>query len=124
MATAPYRKILIIDDDKQFQEPLIKYLTLKKFQVNIADSGKVGLQLNDHLQFDLIITDLRMEEMDGLQVIKKFAAIHPHAKIIVISGFVDDDEFKEINDQQVVKAIFSKPVDYEELFSKIDELLK
>ncbi len=113
-----FKKILIIDDDELFVKPLIKFLTLNKFQINIANSGIDGIDLQELIRFDLIITDLKMEGMSGIEVIKFIVGKHPDAKIIVMSGFLNDESYNELNTKNVV-AILEKPFDYEELLSKI-----
>lgn len=118
-----FKKILVIDDDELFLKPLIKYLTMMKYQVNKANRGDHGLDLHKTLQFDLIITDLRMEGINGLEVIKLINENHPGTKIIVISGFVNEDEFGEIRDNKSVVGIFQKPVDYNTLNEKIREVV-
>ncbi|OHD08418.1 MAG: hypothetical protein A2086_07660 [Spirochaetes bacterium GWD1_27_9] len=118
-----YKKILIIDDDEIFLKPLIKFLTLMKFQVNIASNGVIGIDLHKTIKFDLIITDLKMEKMNGIEVIKLINKNYPDSKLIVVSGFVNDSEFQEIKNSPNVAAIYEKPVDYEELLAKIKEII-
>lgn len=119
-----YKKILIIEDDEVFMKPLVKFLTYNQFQVNIARNALTGLDLQDNIQFDLIITDLRMEGMSGSEAIMKISAKYPDAKIVVISGYLEEDEeFKRISDNPQVYAVYEKPVDYEELLDKIKEIL-
>ena len=122
-ALQSYKKILVIDDDELFLKPLTKFLTLMKFQVNIADSGYKALDLYESIKFDLIITDLKMEGMSGIDVINFISEKYHDAKIIVISGFVDENEFKDLKNISKVSAIFEKPVDFEKLLAKIKEVI-
>ncbi|HPO49204.1 MAG TPA: response regulator [Spirochaetota bacterium] len=118
-----FKKILIIDDDEIFLRPLIKFLTLMKFQVNIANSGIKGVELYSEIKFDLVITDLKMEDMNGIEVVNLIAKKYPDSKIIVISGFLNDDEFCEIKNNPHVVSIFEKPLDFEVLLEKIKEII-
>ncbi|HOV13499.1 MAG TPA: response regulator [Spirochaetota bacterium] len=118
-----FKKILIIDDDEIFLRPLIKFLTLMKFQVNIANSGVKGVELYGEIKFDLVITDLKMEEMNGIEVVNLITKNYPQSKIIVISGFLNSDEFQEIKNNPHVVTIFEKPLDYEVLLEKIKEII-
>jgi DNA-binding NtrC family response regulator len=118
-----YKKILVIDDDDLFLRPLTKFLTLMKYQVNIANSGYKALDLYESIKFDLIITDLRMEGMSGVEVINYISERYPDARIIVISGYVDETEFQNINKVANVSAIFEKPIDFEKLLKKIKEII-
>ena len=122
-AQISYKKILVIDDDALFLKPLTKFLTLMKYQVNIADNGYKALDLYESIKFDLIITDLNMEGMNGVEVINYIGERYPDTKIIVISGYVDRKEFQDIKNISRVFAIFEKPVDFESLLKKIKEII-
>jgi len=118
-----YKKILVIDDDEVFLKPLIKFLTLMKFQVNIANSGLNGIDLHQAIKFNLIITDLKMEGISGVEVVKKISEKYPDTKIIVVSGFVNEEEFQDIKNNTSVAAIYEKPIDYDVLLKKINEII-
>lgn len=119
-----FKKILIIEDDEIFLKTLVKFLTHNQFQVNIAKNALTGLDLQDNIKFNLIISDLRMEGMSGAEAISKISAKYPEAKVIVISGYVKEDEdFKKIRDNKQVCAVYEKPVDFNELLGKIKEVL-
>ncbi len=119
-----YKKILIIEDDEIFLKPLVKFLTTNQFQVNIANNALTGIDLQDNIKFDIIITDLRMEGMSGAEAITKISAKYPDSKIIVVSGFIkEDEEFKQIKNNTQVCAVYEKPVDFNELLDKIKESL-
>jgi len=94
-----------------------------KYQVNIAENGLSGLNLHDYIKFNLIITDLKMEGMNGIELINFLLTRYPETKIMVISGHIDLEEFQEIKNNKYVKAIFEKPVDYEQLLKKIKEII-
>ena len=64
-------KILIVDDNRTFLEKLDKVLRLEKHQTNLAQSGKEALEIIKTKQFDLILTDLKMGEISGIDLIKQ-----------------------------------------------------
>lgn len=117
-----YKKILIIEDEEVFLKPLQKFLTLKRFQVNIAKNATVGLDLQDNINFDIIITDLKMEGMTGVDAINRISAKYPNARIIVVSGFLEESEFKDIKNNSHVSAVYEKPIDFNMLLEKIREI--
>jgi DNA-binding NtrC family response regulator len=119
-----YSKILLIDDDEIFIKPLSKFLTLNKFQVNNAMSAETAVNLQNNINFDLIITDLNLGESSGIDAINKIVNKYPDAKIIVISGYLNNQEFNSINKNKQVAAIFEKPIDYDELLKKINEIIQ
>lgn len=118
-----FKKILIIDDDDVFVKPLRKFLTLNKFQVNVAENGMNGLELQTALDVDLIITDLRMEGMTGIDVINNVSKTFPDTPIMVVSGFINDSEFGGVDGYKNVVGIYQKPIDYEKLIEQIKNVV-
>ena len=121
--TASFKKILIIDDDDVFVKPLRKFLTLNKFQVNVAENGMNGLELQTALDVDLIITDLRMEGMTGIDVINNVSKTFPNTPIMVVSGFINDSEFGGVDGYKNVVGVYQKPIDYEKVIEQIKNVI-
>ncbi len=86
-------KILVIDDDPLIRKIFSKFLTGKKFTVLEAENGREGLRLFNEEIPDLVLTDLRMPEMTGLDVIKTISEKSIQIPIIVVSG---TDDIKEM----------------------------
>lgn len=80
------RKILIIDDEKEILDSLSSILEDEGFSVLKAEDGKRGLDLYEKELPDLVILDLWMPEMDGIEVLKKIKRMKKDARVIVISG--------------------------------------
>lgn len=80
------RKLLIIDDDTLVRQSIATYLEDSGFQVLEAASGAAGMQLVQEQLPELVITDLRMPDLDGLQVLQKLHEQKPDLPVIVISG--------------------------------------
>ncbi len=78
--------ILVIDDEKNIREGLAAALELEDYQVFMADDGKVGLELLKKEAIDLIITDLRMNEVGGEKVLSTVIAQNPATKVIILTG--------------------------------------
>lgn len=79
--------ILFVDDEKQFAQAMSKVLRLRGFGVQTAFSGNEALDRFQTGSFDLVITDLKMPVMDGIQFIRHVRQINPSQKIIVITAF-------------------------------------
>lgn len=117
---ALYRKLLVIEDDDLFSIPLVRFLTQNQFQVNLAKEATFGVELQENINFDLIITDLQMDGMSGKEAIDKIAEKYPETKIIVMSGYIGvKDEFCDIKNNPYVCAVFEKPIDYMQLLETI-----
>jgi phosphoserine phosphatase RsbU/P len=79
-------KILVIDDEKLVRESIAIYLEDSGYQVIEAEDGHKGLELFDQIRPDLVLCDLRMPGIDGLEVLSKITAISPDTPIIIVSG--------------------------------------
>lgn len=82
------KKILVIDDDVDICSLLQRFLTKNDFEVTCAYSASKGIEaLID--RFDLIISDYRLNDMDGKDLLLKIKNIQPHAPVIIITGYSD-----------------------------------
>lgn len=79
--------IFVVDDEKSMREFLEIMLTKEGYRVSLAESGEEACQVLDKESFDLIITDIRMKDIDGIEVLKKAKAVSPEAKVVLISAF-------------------------------------
>lgn len=76
-------KILIIDDERAIRNTLKDILELEGYSVSVAENGKQGVEMAEKESFDLIYSDIKMPEMDGLEVLDKLNGLCP---IVMISG--------------------------------------
>ena len=114
MASA--HKILLLDDDEQMLElyqQLLQDLPSKP-EVQTSSSGARAISLLDSEPFTLLITDLRMPKMDGLQVLSIVRRKFPHLRIIVLTGLVDE-EYRSRAYAQGVELFWQKPSNGEEM---------
>ncbi|HWR90584.1 MAG TPA: sigma-54 dependent transcriptional regulator, partial [Dissulfurispiraceae bacterium] len=79
--------ILIVDDEKIALKNLEHVMTKEGYTVIGTQSGHQALKLLEEHDFDVVLTDLRMEKVDGLQVLKKSRDISPMTEVIMITGF-------------------------------------
>jgi len=82
-------RVLLVDDQLDFINGLARLLMVEfqDFQVLTADGGKAALALLDKSSVDLLITDLQMPEMNGLQLMTEIQRRHPAIKVIILTGF-------------------------------------
>jgi CheY-like chemotaxis protein len=113
---AMQQKILLLDDDQQmldlYQE-LLKHLPSKP-EVRTSDSGTRAIALLESEPFHLLITDLRMPKMDGLQVLAIVRRKFPHLRIVVLTGVLDE-EYRSRAYAQGVELFWQKPTNSEEV---------
>jgi len=114
--------ILIIDDEEDIAEELADLLQSTGRDVIYRTSALSALDLAEKQSFDLVITDMRMPEMDGAELIRKISDISCHGKtpaFIVISGHLGaSDDLSHLHD--IPYNLVPKPVDVDMLFSQIE----
>ncbi|TGK84811.1 PAS domain S-box protein [Leptospira bourretii] len=121
----PSSKILIVDDVKQNVELIQLLMTSNGHEVEIARNGKEALDLFLTKPFDLILMDIQMPEMDGLEATRQIRAYEKkdssHIPIIALSASVfDEDKISAKN--AGMDGFVSKPIDLQDLFSEIEKV--
>jgi DNA-binding NtrC family response regulator len=111
-------KVLLIDDDQEFLDILSERLTIRDMDVKTAASAKAGLDLVKNAVFDVIILDLQMPEMDGLQALEQLTTINPHLQIILLTGHATVARGVQAMKLGAVDVL-EKPVNIRELVEKI-----
>ena len=79
-------RILIIDDEKAIRDSFSAHLEDCEYEILTAENGRIGLQLFETQTPDLVIVDLRMPEVDGIQVLERISRTSPLTPLIVASG--------------------------------------
>ncbi|MBI9110911.1 response regulator [Maridesulfovibrio ferrireducens] len=82
-------KILVIDDEKATLNMFKMLLSVYGHEVLTAENGEIGIELFDTEKPDLVMTDIKMPGVDGLQVLGRIKAMSPEAEVIVITGHGD-----------------------------------
>jgi DNA-binding NtrC family response regulator len=108
-------KILIADDDPTILSLLNKILLSKGYEVQLAEHGGVAEKLLKSEQFDLLISDIKMEPVDGMQLLKKTRQLRPHVGAIMLTAYATV--------ATAVEAMKEGAFDYIPKPFKIDELL-
>ena len=84
-----HSNILLVDDNRDGL--LVRRTLLEElgYAVSIALNGEEGLKLFESANFDVVVTDYRMPRMNGAELIQRIRKLNPHARIILLSGFVE-----------------------------------
>ncbi len=107
-------KILVVDDDKGSLTALGEAMTREGYLVTLASSGEEALRIGQEQDFDVVITDLRMQGVDGLQVVRTLKNSSPETVVIVMTGFASMET--------VVDAIAAGAYDYISKPFKLDQM--
>jgi two-component system alkaline phosphatase synthesis response regulator PhoP len=105
------KKILVIDDDEFIQGLLSISLREEGYDVTCADDGQIGFNKAVTEDFDLIITDIKMPNWSGAESIYGLNLVNNTTKIIVVSGYIEDELREELESYDNVIKIFPKPFD-------------
>lgn len=115
--------ILLVDDNESVRKALSALLGLRNYSVLEAGSGEEGMEIaarhDDPIH--LLITDVMLPQMSGLQFADQFSAQHPDAKILFVSGATEDSVGEE--NLKPGTAFLQKPVTMKVLVDKIRSLL-
>jgi DNA-binding NtrC family response regulator len=80
-------RILVIDDEEIVRVSCKKCLTPEGYDVDVAANGIEGLAMTENNRYDVILTDLKMPDMDGMEFLAKVKERHPDTKVIMITGY-------------------------------------
>ncbi len=117
------KTILLIDDDKSFRRVIEYQLVEEGYEVITADNGSIGLNILSNKRIDLVITDIRMPEMNGLELLKTLKEISYDATVIVVTAYGSIESAVEAM-QLGANDYITKPVDKNELLLKVEKALK
>ena len=115
------RRILVVDDDEAVCSTIKILLSLDSYQVTTATSGREGLSLYEHSQFDLIITDYRIPDLRGDQLAAAIRKLTAGQKILMMTAYGDSLRLSG-NAAPMVDRIISKPFDIGEFRETIRQL--
>nr|WP_304220060.1 response regulator transcription factor [Fredinandcohnia onubensis] len=117
-------KLLVVDDEPIISQGLRFTIPWDSYGVEVigeASNGKEASEILAHEQVDIVLTDVRMPEMDGIQLARYIHEQMPHIQVIIISGY-DDFEYAREAMRFRVQDYLLKPVDIDELIMKVNEL--
>ncbi|MGE9552311.1 two-component system response regulator GlrR [Erwinia amylovora] len=114
--------LLLVDDDPSLLKLLGMRLGSEGFRVLTAESGPQALRTLQREKIDLVISDLRMDEMDGLALFAEIQKIQPGMPVIILTAHGSIPEAVSAT-QQGVFSFLTKPVDRDALYSAIDQAL-
>jgi DNA-binding NtrC family response regulator len=82
----PKVRVLVVDDEKDFLELFVKRFSKRNLDVSCADNGFDGLEFLNKNPVDVVILDVKMPRMDGIEVLKEIKKHHPIIEVIMLTG--------------------------------------
>lgn len=115
-------KVLLVDDEEELVSTLGERFSLRGIDTNVVMSGADALNLIQEKDFDVVVLDIKMPGMDGLQVLTKMREIRPSAKIILLTGRGSEKE-SEKGLKAGACAYLVKPIKIDDLIRKMEEAI-
>jgi YesN/AraC family two-component response regulator len=124
LSASPALSLLIVEDDKIALDIFGRMLA-KKFPgitINIAENGTMGVQRFKEHAADIVITDLNMPGLNGIQMIRVIKGINADVKIIVLTGYNDEFTLQQLSETGNT-AVIVKPIDFGKLFALVEKCI-
>jgi len=115
------KKIIIVEDDESIRKTFFLILN-KNYRVYLAKDSEEALQRFKKAKIDLIIADLKLPHLDGVEMIAKFRELGYRGNVILISAYPDMVKIDELS-RLSISHFFVKPLDLDSLHRSIDHLL-
>jgi response regulator RpfG family c-di-GMP phosphodiesterase len=113
-------KILFVDDEAQMLVALSRVFRGKRYDTMTANSGKEAWELLQNHEFQVIVSDMRMPEMDGAELLAKCFDKYPQTRRILLTGYSDQDSTIRAINQGKIHQYISKPWDNDKLREAVD----
>lgn len=110
--------VLVVDDEDYIREPIVEMLRRMGFRVDSAANGKHALEKLKEKPYTFLLTDMRMPEMDGLELIKSAERDYPNVSTIAMTGYSKEYDYVDVVNAGAADFI-NKPFGIEELEAKV-----
>jgi DNA-binding NtrC family response regulator len=112
--------VLIVDDSKGICQTMSMILKRKGFDVDCVMDGPSAIERIKERPFDVVLLDIRLPGMDGVEVFKKIHAVHPKTRVAMMTAYSLEDKVREALDGGA-ETVFYKPLDIETVISYINK---
>jgi two-component system, OmpR family, response regulator len=111
-------RVLIVDDEPDFLETIVKRLRKRKIDATGINSGKTALELLEGQHFDVVILDVRMPGMDGIETLREMKRMRPLMEVIMLTGHASVESGMEGMQQGAFDYVM-KPAEIDDLIEKV-----
>jgi DNA-binding NtrC family response regulator len=115
--------VLFVDDEVEFLETLLKRMKKRDLEASGVKSGEQALEFLDQNRVDVVVLDVKMPGMDGIQALKEIKKLHPLIEVVMLTGHAS----VEVAIQGMELGAFDylmKPVDIDDLLYKVQDAYK
>lgn len=114
-------KVLFIDDEKEILTSITRQLRKTKFIVSTSISGKDALERLKQETYPIIVSDERMPDISGLELMKKIKKLYPESIRIILSGYADSQTIIDAINQGEIFRFIAKPWSYDSLIENLTQ---
>lgn len=115
--------ILVVDDELLIRDLLYDFFNNQGWRIAVAENGKKALELLKGQSFDLVLSDIKMPELDGLSLTARLRETHPDLPVILMTGFPSVESAVEALRAKAEDYII-KPFNINQLFKLIDSKIR
>lgn len=119
----PNFNVLLVDDEPDFLYPLVKRLSKRNLNIDSVGSGEAALEIINKKLIDVVVLDVKMPGMDGLETLRAIKTLSGLIEVIMLSGHASLDAAIEGMENGAFDYLM-KPVDFDELFFKLQDAYK
>jgi DNA-binding NtrC family response regulator len=116
------KRMLVVDDERSMRDLLAEYLNEYGYEVACAENGQDALKMYNEKHFDIILSDLNMAPMNGLELLNKVKEIDPDAIFIMITGYPSISSSIEAI-KKGARDYITKPFNIDEIRAKVERAL-
>lgn len=115
-------RVLLVEDDDDNRELIAEVLEASGWEVVSAATGQEGLKALSEQAVDVVLTDVGMPGMGGLEMARAAKAIAPSVPVVVVTGWTDDVDVAQAHGRREVDAVLVKPIDPDALLGTVGDL--
>lgn len=117
-------RILLVDDDEGVLVTTKEILELENYSVHTAESGRGCIEALKERNFDVIILDIMLGDIDGLEVLRMIKRFQPRLPVIIMSVYYDQDAQTQRIIAEEADGCIKKPFDIEEAISTVERVVR
>ena len=111
-------RVLVVDDEEDFLESIVRRLELRGVEADGVATGAAALELLSHKQVDVVVLDIKMPGMDGIEALRQIRRLYPDVEVIVLTGHASQ-EFQRLGRELGAFDYLIKPVRLETVLERI-----
>ena len=117
-------KLLVVDDEQDVLDLFKDLFTKKNYQVECAISGKTALEMIDNKRPDIVLLDIRMPEMDGLEALEEIKKKDRFIDVIMLTAYGYDDRLINTSIEKGASGYISKNLPLQQIINTFNALLR